>query len=182
MSGVEFTVGDILAVAADAIVRDATGGPAFLRAAGPAARDACAAIGRWPSGTAVITCAGRLRARYAIHALPPAAVRRPAEARRLFRVYACALELGRQRGLRSIAFPPLGVSAADAASRTLCAKIALAAVREHRARPTPLPGAMPSGPAAPERIIFVFAGHVERDAFAVEAARVDRRADPSQKN
>jgi O-acetyl-ADP-ribose deacetylase (regulator of RNase III) len=181
MSGVEFAVGDILAVAADAIVRDATGGPAFLRAAGPATREACAAIGRWPSGTAVITCAGRLRARYAIHALPPAAVCGPAEARRLFGTYACALELARQRALRSIAFPPLGVRAADAASRTLGAKIALAANREHRARRTPLSAAMPFGPPALERIIFVFAGQDEREAFAAEAARLDRRALSSRK-
>jgi O-acetyl-ADP-ribose deacetylase (regulator of RNase III) len=138
MTGVTFRRGDITLVRADAIVNAANaalaggGGVdgAIHRAGGPSILEACRAIGSCPTGSAVITTAGRLPARYVIHAVAPRYSGTPADARLLRGAYDASLELARQRGLASIAFPSLGTGAyrypvAEAAP------IALGAVAEH---------------------------------------------------
>jgi O-acetyl-ADP-ribose deacetylase (regulator of RNase III) len=145
VTGVDFVRGDITTIAADAIVNAANesllggGGVdgAIHRAGGPEILAACRAIGSCPTGSAVITSAGRLPASYVIHAVAPRYSGTPLDAQLLRSAYATALELARQRNLESIAFPSLGTGAyrypvAEAAS------IALDAVAQHLAGRTSL--------------------------------------------
>ncbi|MFQ5746574.1 MAG: O-acetyl-ADP-ribose deacetylase [Gemmatimonadota bacterium] len=122
MDRVEIVGGDITRLEVDAIVNAANermlggGGVdgAIHRAAGPQLKDACRAIPevrpgvRCPTGESRITPGFRLPARYVIHAVGP--VWRgggSGEAGRLASCYRSALELAREHGLRSIAFPAI---------------------------------------------------------------------------
>lgn len=79
MAPIEFAVADLLAQDVDAIVnaaneRLAHGGGiagAIARVAGPALEEESRAIGRCPTGGAVVTTAGDLRQRAVIHAVGP---------------------------------------------------------------------------------------------------------------
>jgi len=111
--------GDITRVAADAIVNAANaelqmgGGVcgAIFRAAGvDELSAACRAIGRCPTGSAVITPAFAIAtARHIIHAVGPVyASYAPDEARRLLRsAYSSSIRLAAENGCRSIAFPAI---------------------------------------------------------------------------
>ena len=78
-SALRLIQGDIVTMRVDAIVNAANSGlaggggvdGAVHRAGGPAIAAACRAIGRCPTGGAVITGAGDLPARYVIHAVAP---------------------------------------------------------------------------------------------------------------
>jgi O-acetyl-ADP-ribose deacetylase len=112
--------GDITRVEADAIVnaansRLAGGGGvdgAIHRAAGPSVMreldEIRKQIGQCDPGNAVVTGAGRLRARYIFHAVGP--VYRgggEGEAETLASCYRVCLQLAAERGLKSIAFPAI---------------------------------------------------------------------------
>jgi len=107
---------DITRLAVDAIVnaansRLAGGGGvdgAIHRAGGPEIMAECRTIGSCPTGGAVITTAGRLNARYVIHAVGP--VYRDgthAESELLAQAYRACLQLAGSRGVTSIAFPSI---------------------------------------------------------------------------
>jgi O-acetyl-ADP-ribose deacetylase (regulator of RNase III) len=168
MTGVEFSRGDITLVEADAIVNAANssllggGGVdgAIHRTGGPEILEACRAIGSCPTGSAVITTAGRLRARYVIHAVAPRYTGKPRDARLLRGAYKAALELAGQRHLASIAFPSLGTGAyrypvADAAP------LALDVVAEHLAGPTSL-----------QRVLFVLFSDEDLAVYRSAAAAI----------
>ncbi len=119
-SGVVSVVqGDITTIKAEAIVNAANaalkagGGVcgAIFRAAGAdALSQACDAIGRCPTGEAVITPAfGIKSARYIIHAVGPVySAYPPDKARDLLRsAYRAGIRLAVQNGCRSIAFPAI---------------------------------------------------------------------------
>jgi O-acetyl-ADP-ribose deacetylase len=107
---------DITTLDTDAIVNAANeslvpgGGVcgAIHRAAGPDLAQACAAIGRCPTGEARITPGYRLPAKYVIHAVGPVwrggAER---EAAVLASTYRSAMRLAAEHGLKSIAFPAI---------------------------------------------------------------------------
>ena len=111
--------GDITTIEADAIVNAANaelaagGGVcgAIFRAAGIAELTAaCHALGRCPTGSAVITPAFAITtAKHIIHAVGPVyAAHTQTEARRLLRAaYASAIGVARDNGCRSIAFPAI---------------------------------------------------------------------------
>ena len=131
--------GNIVAVPADAIVNAANSGlaggggvdGAIHRAGGPSIMAECRRIGRCPTGSAVITGAGALPARYVIHAVAPVydgGTR--GEAALLRGAYAASLNLAAEHGLRSIAFPALGTGAYRYPMRD-AAEIALATIAEH---------------------------------------------------
>jgi O-acetyl-ADP-ribose deacetylase (regulator of RNase III) len=115
-AAIELQQGDITRLASDAIVnaanaRLAGGGGvdgAIHRAGGPAIMAECREIGSCPTGTAVITTAGRLNARYVIHSVGP--VYRDGtqgESKLLAGAYRACLQLADSRGVRSISFPSI---------------------------------------------------------------------------
>jgi len=111
--------GDITLVKADAIVNAANaalaggGGVdgAIHRAGGPAIMNECRRIGSCATGSAVITSAGNLRARYVIHAVAPVYRGAAEDAQLLESAYKNALLLADDHSLNSIAFPSLGTGA-----------------------------------------------------------------------
>lgn len=117
---VSLKTGDITLEETDAIVnaansRLAGGGGvdgAIHRAGGPEVMKECRSIGGCPTGSAVVTTAGRLKARFVIHAVGP--VWRgggSGEKRSLESAYEKSLNLAAQMGLKSIAFPSISTGA-----------------------------------------------------------------------
>lgn len=120
----KLVVGDITGIAADAIVNAANsmlvggGGVdgAIHRAGGPSIMRELDAIraqtGRCPTGSAVVTSAGELPAKYVFHAVGP--VYRDGlhgEPELLASCYCACLELAEQRDLRTISFPSISTGA-----------------------------------------------------------------------
>ncbi|HLZ19022.1 MAG TPA: O-acetyl-ADP-ribose deacetylase [Smithellaceae bacterium] len=113
---IELVCGDITLETTDAIVNAANsrlaGGAgvdgAIHRAGGPAIMAECRAIGGCPTGEAVITTGGNLKARYVIHTVGP--VYRGGtqnEAKLLVSAYLNSLKLAVKKGLQSISFPAI---------------------------------------------------------------------------
>jgi O-acetyl-ADP-ribose deacetylase len=106
--------GDITALAVDAIVNPANsqlmlgGGVAgaIRKKGGPTIQAECDAIGGTPVGTAVMTKAGSLPAKYVIHAVGPV-MGSGDEDRKLADATRNALELAEKHKLRTIAFPAI---------------------------------------------------------------------------
>ncbi len=139
--------GDITRFETDAVVNAANSGlhggggvdGAIHRAGGPEIMRELdgirAAIGRCPTGTAVVTGAGRLPARWVFHAVGPIWFGgERGEPEQLASCYRSCLTLAEQRGARRIAFPSISTGAygypVDAAAR-----IAIDTVAAHLARP-----------------------------------------------
>jgi len=108
--------GDITQQDTDAVVNAANarlaGGAgvdgAIHRAGGPSIMEQCRQIGGCPTGQAVITSGGNLKARYVIHTVGPVyqgGTR--GEAHLLKSAYLESLRLASARGLKSIAFPAI---------------------------------------------------------------------------
>ncbi|MDQ2809118.1 MAG: macro domain-containing protein [Chloroflexota bacterium] len=111
--------GDITRVTADALVnaansRLAGGGGvdgAIQRAGGPSILAECRRSGGCPTGSAVITGAGLLAARWVIHAVAPVYRGTPQDATLLRSAYATSLRLADEAACHSVAFPSLGTGA-----------------------------------------------------------------------
>ena len=134
---VEVVQGDITAESVDAIVNAANeqlapgGGVcgAIHAAGGPAIAAECRRIGHCPTGGAVATTAGRLPARFVIHAVGP--IWRGGdrgESELLASAYRCALDEAARVGAGSVAFPAIstGIYGYPLEEAT---RVALAAVR-----------------------------------------------------
>ncbi len=135
----ELVLGDITEFAADAIVnaansRLAGGGGvdgAIHSAGGPQIMAACREIGGCPTGEAVVTTAGRLRALWVIHTVGP--IYRGGEhdeAELLESAYRSSLTRAEELGARSVAFPSISTGVYGYPLE-LAAPIALATVRSH---------------------------------------------------
>jgi O-acetyl-ADP-ribose deacetylase (regulator of RNase III) len=114
------TTGDITRETTDAIVNAANsrlvggGGVdgAIHRAGGPTIMQACRKIGGCPTGKAVITTAGKLEAKYVIHAVGPRYDKGTSkEAALLKSAYLESLTLASKNKLKSIAFPAISTGA-----------------------------------------------------------------------
>jgi len=85
---------------------------AIHRAGGPAIMEECRRLGGCPTGKAVITGAGNLKAKYVIHAVGPiyqGGVR--GEDKLLRSAYEESLRIATKKGLKSIAFPAISAGA-----------------------------------------------------------------------
>lgn len=113
---IELVCGDITEETTDAIVNAANerlaGGAgvdgAIHRAGGPVIKEECRKIGGCPTGQAVITTGGNLKAKYVIHTVGPVyrgGNRREADL--LQSAYRKSLELAAQKKLQSISFPAI---------------------------------------------------------------------------
>ncbi len=116
--------GDITTQAVDVIVNAANSGlmggggvdGAIHRAGGPAILEECKEIvarqGRLPTGKAVITTGGRLKANYVIHTVGPIwHGGRSGEPELLAGAYRESLKLAAARGLKRVAFPSISTGA-----------------------------------------------------------------------
>jgi len=123
---VKLVRGDITDQPVDAVVNAANsslmggGGVdgAIHRRGGPAIFEECERIRReeWPgglpTGKAVITTGGSLKARYVIHTVGPIwSGGRAGESASLAECYASSLQIAVQRGLKSVAFPSISTGA-----------------------------------------------------------------------
>ena len=117
---VELVIGDITVEQVDAIVNAANSGllggggvdGAIHRAGGPSILAECDKLGgcpRCPTGDAKATSAGRLAAKWVIHAVGPVynEQRRDESARLLASVYRRSLEVADELGATSVAFPAI---------------------------------------------------------------------------
>jgi len=137
--------GNIVEVQADAIVNAANselaggGGVdgAIHRAGGPSIMAECDTLGGCPTGSAVATTAGRLKAQYVFHAVGPIYYGRAEDARLLAGAYQACLALADAHALKSIAFPSISTGVYGYPVEE-AAPIALKTIIEHSTRPTSL--------------------------------------------
>jgi O-acetyl-ADP-ribose deacetylase (regulator of RNase III) len=136
--------GDICAETVDAIVNAANSdlvlgagvAGAIRERGGPEIQAECDAIGPIAVGDAAVTGAGRLAARFVIHAagMPPGGAASEASVRSAVRR---SLELARERGCRTLAIPAVGAGIGGLAVQR-CAEILLEEARAHLAGETSL--------------------------------------------
>lgn len=166
---IELIRGDIVDQRVDAIVNAANGAlaggggvdGAIHRAGGPAILEECRRIGGCPTGSAVATGAGDLPARHVIHAVGPVWRGGGAnEAALLGSAYRRALEVARDIGDRSVAFPSISTGAYGFPV-TEAARIAITVVREF----------LQATPIAIERVRFVLFS--DSDLLVYRAAALD---------
>lgn len=144
INGVVLTLheGDITRVQAEAIVNAANsalvggGGVdgAIHRAAGPGVLAECRKLGGCPTGSARVTSAGNLSAKYIFHAVGPIYAGGPGDEPLLRSAYQTCLDLAEQYQVQSIVFPSLSTGAYGY-PLTLAAPIALTTVIEHFKKP-----------------------------------------------
>lgn len=163
INGVSLTLlqGNIVDVEADAIVNAANaalaggGGVdgAIHRAGGPTIMQECRKIGGCPTGSAVATEAGNLKARYIFHAVGPIYGYHGNEKQLLAGAYQTCLNLAEQYQLKSIAFPSISTGAYGYPLQPAAAT-ALGTVIEHIKQPTSL-----------QQVIFVLFGQKTYDVY-----------------
>lgn len=156
--------GDITQEETDALVNAANSGlvggggvdGAIHRAGGPAIMAECRRIGGCPTGQAVITTGGNLKARYVIHTVGP--VYRGGthgEVELLASAYRESLKLASARGLKSLSFPAISAGVYGYPLKE-AARIALGTVIDYLKAHRDI-----------EMVRFVLFGKQTFDAFAV---------------
>lgn len=136
--------GDITAQEVDAVVNAANSAlqlgagvaGAIRQRGGPSIQQECDAIGPISVGDAAVTGAGKLPARYVIHAagMPPGGGATEASVRDSMRR---SLELAHERGLRVVAVPAIGAGIAGFPMQR-CAEVLIEEARAHLAGETSL--------------------------------------------
>ncbi|MBI2954620.1 MAG: macro domain-containing protein [Chloroflexi bacterium] len=146
MPEITLFVGDITELSTDAIVNAANYhlwigsgvAGAIKRAGGQEIEDEALKKGPIPVGEAVATRAGRLKARYVIHAAAMGQDLRT-DADKIRKATENSLKRADELGLKSIAFPALGTGVGGFPLDT-AAKVMIAAVRDHLAGQSSLTG------------------------------------------
>ena len=164
--------GDITREETDAIVNAANSGlrggggvdGAIHRAGGPVIMEECKKIGHCPTGQAVITTGGNLKARYVIHTVGPVySGGNRNEAGLLKSAYLESLKLASKKGLKSVSFPAISTGAygypLNEAVR-IALKTALDYLKEHQEI---------------ERVRFVLFGKSTYDVFAEELQKLSAK-------
>lgn len=134
--------GDLTASPVDAIVfyarEDLQLGSGFGNAirsrGGAAVEKELAEIGRVGMGEAVVTTSGAMQARYIIHACGPK-FQEPDVPGKLCRSIVSALQTAADRGVSTIAFPPMGTGFYGVPLE-LCSTVMLQAIRDFLAHPS----------------------------------------------
>lgn len=112
--------GDITQEESEAIVNAANSGlaggggvdGAIHRAGGPKIMEECRKIGGCPTGQAVITTGGNLKARYVIHTVGPIyRDGRSGEPELLASAYRSSLKIAVEKGIKSVSFPSISTRA-----------------------------------------------------------------------
>lgn len=121
LNGVTITLlqGNIVEIRADVIVNAANEGlaggggvdGAIHRAGGPAIMNECRKIGGCPTGSAIATTAGNLKATYVFHTVGPIYQHHKDAARLLSSAYESCLKLAEHYQIKSIAFPSISTGA-----------------------------------------------------------------------
>ncbi len=159
--------GDITDLETDAIVNAANSflelgagvAGAIRRKGGPSIQRECDAIGSCPVGKAVITGAGRLKARHVIHAVGPFGTDPDAD-EKLASATRSSLMVADENGLKSIAFPAISTGIFGYPMGR-CARIMLAEVMDYlRTAETNL-----------ELVVFCLYGQAAFDVFHAELQR-----------
>jgi O-acetyl-ADP-ribose deacetylase (regulator of RNase III) len=139
----ELVRGDITHQATDAIVNAANSGlrggggvdGAIHRAGGQSILEECRKIGGCPTGGAVLTTGGRLKARFVIHAVGPVYQGgKSGELELLASAYRNSLRIAKEQGLASVAFPSISTGIYGYPIKE-AAEIALASVLEELETP-----------------------------------------------
>ncbi len=154
--------GDITKVEMDAIANAANsqlrpgGGVdgAIHRAGGPAIAQEGRRIGHCPTGQAVITTAGKLKAKKVIHTVGPVYRGSPQDARLLASCYRSSLDLAAENGLTTVAFPSISTGVYGYPLEE-AAPVALGAVKE----------AIEAHPEAFDEVRFVLFGAESYEAY-----------------
>ena len=137
--------GDITEMAVDAIVNAANNdlllgagvAGAIARKGGESIQQECNEIGSIPVGFAAITAAGKLKAKYVIHAASMGLGGVRTTAKSLQTSTAHSLRLAAERGLKTIAFPAIGTGVSGF-PMDHCAEIMLREAAQHLSHETSL--------------------------------------------
>lgn len=129
--------GDITDMEVDAFVFDLTAdcklgsgyGGAIATRGGKVVQDQLGAVGTLPTGEAVVTTGGNLKAKFVIHVNGPK-FHEPDTPGKLARSVQSALRRADEKGLAALAFPPIGTGLYQV-PMDLCAKVLLDTVGEH---------------------------------------------------
>jgi O-acetyl-ADP-ribose deacetylase (regulator of RNase III) len=167
MAEIKLYQGDITRLELDALVNAANnrlwmgGGVAgaLKRAGGREIEEEAMRKGPIPVGEAVVTGAGRLKAKYVIHAAVMGQDLRT-DAEKIRAATKNSLLRAEELGIKSLAFPALGTGVGGFPLRE-CARIMLDVVREHLATKTSL-----------EKVVFALYGEEAYRAFQEELSSV----------
>ena len=134
---IRLTVDDITDMDVEAFVYDITSdaklgsgfGGAITQRGGPKVQEELDTIGNVPTGEAVTTSAGRLKAEYIIHINGPKFYE-PDTEDKLRRATQAALKQAEEKGVTRLAFPPVGTGLYQV-PLDLCARVMVDTVEEH---------------------------------------------------
>ena len=152
--------GDITEVEVDAFVFDITEdvklgsgfGAAIQQRGGIVIQKQLDEIGRCPTGEAIVTEAGILKADWIIHANGPK-FREEDEEAKLRKTIGAALARAEEKGVKTLAFPPVGTGLYQV-PMDLCARVMVDTVAEHLAGETSLREVLFVVPDSRERVAF----------------------------